>query len=205
MIPNAVNCYSPTEDVLANPEEGQLTLVGGVWKIQELTKGTTLWHELNSLPFLDLNVACEGGWGINSYYSLKPLWYVYQYGFTDKAKTDFSREDAIVHPLFTPFRGEGESMHSTNLFTIADTSYREELRAKFLADAIPATSFAAGANFTGGLKDNYDMQSGTPNGWPKQREKKVSDGVVRQWFHSDLKNISFYFVYKLFEKIVKEE
>ena len=114
------------------------------WHKQEFTKGTTVWHELNSLPFLDLNVACEGGWGINSYYSLNPLWYVYQYGFTEKAKTDLSREDAITHPLFTPFRSESEAMHSTNLFTIADASYRNELRAKFLADAIPATSFAAG-------------------------------------------------------------
>ena len=40
-------------------------------------------------------------------------------------------------------------MHSTSLFTIASASYRNELRAKFLADAIPATSFATGANFTG--------------------------------------------------------
>ena len=38
-IANAINCYSPTEDVLANAEVGQLTLSGGAWKIQELTKG----------------------------------------------------------------------------------------------------------------------------------------------------------------------
>ena len=195
-INNAINCYSPTEDVLANPEEGQLTLVGGAWKIQELTKGTTLWHELNSLPFLDLNVACEGGWGINSYYSLNPLWYVYQYGFTEKAKTDLSREDAITHPLFTPFRSESEAMHSTNLFTIADASYREELRAKFLADAIPATSFAVGANFTGGGLKNHNMQTGTPNGWPRVDS---DDNAI--WQHSDIKNVAFYFTFELFKKI----
>jgi hypothetical protein len=147
-IANAINCYSPTEDVLANAEVGQLTLSGGAWKIQEFTKGTTVWHELNSIPFLDLNVACEGGWGINTYYSLNPLWYVYQYGFTDKVQSDMTREDAIMYPLFTPFRSESEAMHSTNLFTIADAMYREQLRAKFLGDAIPATSFAAGANHT---------------------------------------------------------
>ena len=138
-IANAINCYSPTEDVLANAEAGSLTFSGGVWKIQEFTKGTTVWHELNSLPFLDLNVACEGGWGINTYYSLNPLWYVYQYGFTDKVQSDLTREDAITHPLFTPFRSESDAMHSTNLFTIADATYREQLRSKFLGDAIPAT------------------------------------------------------------------
>ena len=134
-----------------------------------------------------------------------PLWYVYQYGFTDKVGTDLAREEAIIHPLFTPFRSESEAMHSTNLFAIADATYRNELRAKFLADALPATSFAAGANHTGGVKDNYNMSSQIPNGWPPQREKNTSAGVVRQWFHSDIKDIAFFYVYKLFEKIIKEE
>ena len=79
------------------------------------------------------------------------------------------------------------------------------LRAKMLGDAIPAESFAAGANVTGGVKDNHDMQSQTPNGWPKQREKNTSDGIIRQWLHSDLKDISFFYVYQLFNKIVNEE
>jgi hypothetical protein len=204
-IVNAVNCYSPTEDVLANAEVGQLTFSGGAWKIQEMTKGTTVWHEINLLPFLDLDVACEGGWGINTYYSVNPLWYMYQYGFTEKAKNDLTREDAITKPLFTPFRSENAVMHSTNLFTIADNTYREQLRAKFLADAIPATSFAAGANETGGVENNYNMQTDTPNGWPSQREKNTSNGIIRQWLHSDLKNVSFFYVFRLFNKIINEE
>ena len=159
------------------------------WHKQEFTKGTTVWHELNSIPFLDLNVACEGGWGINTYYSLNPLWYVYQYGFTDKVQSDMTREDAITYPLFTPFRSESEAMHSTNLFTIADATYRGQLRAKFLGDAIPATSFAAGANFTGGGLENYDMLSKVLNGWP--REKGI-------WLHSDIKDVSYYYCYNLF-------
>jgi hypothetical protein len=194
-IANAINCYSPTEDVLANAEIGQLTFSGGAWKIQELTKGTTVWHELNSIPLFDLNVACEGGWGINTYYSLKPLWYVYQYGFTDKVKSDMTHEGAIAHPLFTPFRSESEAMHSTNLFTIADASYREQLRAKFLADAIPATSFSAGANFTNGVKDNLDVQNDIPpNGWPRSSMK---------WLHSDIKDVSYFYVHKLFMFILQ--
>ena len=204
-INNAINCYSSTEDVLANAQAGQFTFSGSVWKIQELTKGTTVWHEINMLPFLDLDVACEGGWGINTYYSLNPLWYVYQYGFTGKVQSDLTHEDAITHPLFTPFRSESESMHSTNLFTLADASYRDELRAKFLADAISATSFAAGANHTGGLTDNYNLQSNTPNGWPKQRERNSANGIIRQWLHSDLKDVAFFYVYCLFNKIVNEE
>ncbi len=49
------------------------------------------------------------------------------------------------------------------------------------------------------------MQTGTPNGWPKQRERKTSDGVIRQWLHSDLKDVSFFYVYQLFNKIIKGE
>jgi hypothetical protein len=197
-IANAINCYSPTEDVLANAEAGSLTFSGGVWKIQEFTKGTTVWHELNSLPFLDLNVACEGGWGINTYYSLNPLWYVYQYGFTDKVQSDLTREDAITHPLFTPFRSESDAMHSTNLFTIADATYREQLRSKFLGDAIPATSFATGANFTGGLK-NRNMHDFMAEGWPRRKNNK------NFWLHSDIKNIAYYFLYPLFDNFIEEE
>ena len=166
------------------------------WHKQEFTKGTTVWHELNSLPFLDLNVACEGGWGINTYYSLNPLWYVYQYGFTDKVQSDMTREDAITHPLFTPFRSESEAMHSTNLFIIADATYREQLRSKFLGDAIPATSFAAGANFTGGGLKNHNMHDDIMNGWPR---KNFEEEFI--WEHSDIKNVAFYFTFKLFKKI----
>ena len=86
-------------------------------------------------------------------------------------------------------------MHSTSLFTIADASYRNELRAKFLADAIPATSFAAGANEISGFL-NHNMQTETPNGWPRRDSDQKAI-----WEHSDIKNAAFYFTFKLFEKI----
>jgi hypothetical protein len=121
---------------------------------------------------------------------------VYQYGFTEKAKNDLTREDAITHPLFTPFRSESEAMHSTNLFTIADASYRNELRAKFLADAIPATSFAAGANHLDGVKDNHNMQNDMSNEWPRDKN---------EWLHSDIKDVSYYFCNEIFMYILQGE
>lgn len=74
------------------------------------------------------------------------------------------------------------------------------LRAKMLGDAIPAESFAAGANETGGVENNYNMQIDTPNGWPRK-----NDSEEPQWHHSDIKNASFYYTYKFFEKIMKGE
>ena len=91
-------------------------------------------------------------------------------------------------------------MHSTNLFTIVNASYRNELRAKFLADAIPATSFAAGANETGGMKDNYNLHDYMATGWPK---KDSEENYV--WQHSDIKNVAYFFTYKIFEKIKNGE
>lgn len=75
-----------------------------------------------------------------------------------------------------------------------DASYGYELRAKFLADAIPATSFAAGANYTRGLKSNHNMLDDMLNGWPKREN---------EWLHSDIKNVSFYYVHKLFNYILQ--
>ena len=193
-IQNAVNCYSESENVLGNTSVGQLTFTGGEWKMQELAKGTTTWHALNAVPFLDLNVACEGGWGINTYYALDPTWYIYQYGFTGKVQTDMTEQLAKEHPLFTPFRTEAESMHSTNLFVIADADYRSQLRAKFLADAIPATSFAAGANpiQNDAVSGNINYETCKTTVWPRPE---------RKWWHSDMKNVAYFFTWQLFHRI----
>ena len=61
--------------------------------------------------------------------------------------SNITREDMIEHPLFTPFTSETEKMSSTNLFSVSDVSAGPPLRARFLADAIPAESHAAGANY----------------------------------------------------------
>ena len=200
-IQNAVNCYSETEDVLANPTQHGL---GGAWSKQELFKGTMVWHGLNAVPYLGLDVACEGGWGINAAYAVDPYYYVPAYGFFANAMTNFTREDAIESPLFTPFKIHVAAMHSTNLFEVADAAYRDSLRAKFLGDAIPATSFAAGANAIDGQLDNYNMQNHTPNDWPEELMAEVDDGTkVKVWKHSDIKNVAYYYVYLLFNKLLE--
>ena len=194
-IANVVNCYSETEDVLANPS---LHGLGGAWSKQELFKGTTVWHALNAVPFLGLDVACEGGWGINATYAANSYYYVPAYGFFANAMVNFTREEAIESPLFTPFKTETAAMHSTNLYTIADADYRCSLRAKFLGDAIPATSFAAGANALNGETTNFPLMQNMAheNLWPE------SDGGRLVWKHSALKNVAYFFVRKLFDRMV---
>ena len=149
-------------------------------------------------PLCNLDIACEGGWGINTYYALNPAFYVAGYGFMSNAVAGLTRDDVIEHPLFTPFRAEANDMHSTNLFTIADEAYRKNLRAKFLGDAIPATSFATGRNAIDGLIDNYNMQSAVQdNAWPD--EQVVND--ERKWFHSDIRRVAYFYLHQVFTRI----
>jgi hypothetical protein len=111
---------------------------------------------------------------------------------------DITPKDAIEHPLFTPFRSEAENMHSTNLFMIANETYRTQLRAKFLADAIPATSFAIGANFvsTNAVCGNISYETCKSGNWP------IGENV---WRHSDIKNVAYFFNWKLFYRIRKND
>ena len=193
MIPNAVNCYSPTEDVLGNPKEIKVFGVsigedfGGAWSKQELFKGCALWYGVNTITFSGTEI--EGGWGINASYMANPLAYIPLVGFNASYFADYSREDLITRPLFTSMNDE--RMHSTNVLNFVDV----ELRAKMLGDAIPAESFAAGANEISGFV-NHNMQSKAPNGWPRKDSAQKSI-----WEHSDIKNVAFYFTYNLFEKI----
>lgn len=89
-------------------------------------------------------------------------------------------------------------MHSTNLFYIADVDESAMLRAKLLGDAIPATSFAAGANSvsTNAVTGNISYANCQSGKWPRR---------ARKWEHSDIKNIAFFFCWKLFNRIVNAD
>ena len=175
-VHDAVNCYSPTEDVLGNaPAVG----AGGAWSAQELLKGTGTMY---LLP----RVRREGGWGFNPDHTV-PL---SQNG--ELLKTEYTDEEMVTSPPFLPFAEEW--LHATNAVTAAQVA---AVRDRILADGIPAQTFAAGANPVGVFGDagNYNYQSATPNGWPRK------NGDVAVWEHSDIKNVAYYYVHVLFEKI----
>jgi hypothetical protein len=96
-------------------------------------------------------------------------------------------------------------MHSPRLMTIADKAEKHDLRSKFLACAIPARSFAMGANpinqeiGVGSLSVDLLMN---PDGlWPKKRVEEK----IKLWFHSDYKNLAYLYVYPLFKTIVDDK
>ncbi len=194
-IRNAVNFYSPTEDVLANPTQVKVFGVesedfGGAWSKQELFKGCALWYGVNAVLFSGAEI--EGGWGINARCVANPLAYIPLSGFNAFYFEDYTREDLVTSPLFTSFKDE--RMASTNALAFSDAA----LRAKMLGDAIPAESFAAGRNETRGVSDNINLQDCASENWPRHDDEKDID----VWHHSDIKNVAFPFTFRLFKKIV---
>ena len=98
----------------------------------------------------------------------------------------------MQHPVFKPFNESWlctTNCISTNAISVA-------IRARILADGIPAMSFAAGANPLAktviGNIDYGNCKSRT--GWPRK------DG---SWRHSDIKNIAYIYNEKFFKKIVE--
>jgi len=178
---NAVNCYSPTDEVLMNPA---LDGMGGAWSAQEILKGTGLASVLPS-------VANEGGWGFNRAHTM-PL------SATELRKTEFTDDELKESPPFLPFAEDW--LHTTN--AVSDTQVAT-VRARVLADGIPATSFAAGANAVGGSFADVNCHDLMANkeSWPEDKTM----GAQLLWEHSDVRQLAFPYVYKLFILIVEGE
>ena len=108
-------------------------------------------------------------------------------------KTEYTQEEMMISPPFMLF--DEEWLHTTNVITHAQIA---PVRARILADGIPALTFAAGANPIDGFI-NVNMQGEADNGWPR------TNGDVKIWQHSDIRKVAYYYVYKIFERIVKEK
>ncbi len=184
-LANAVNCHSPTEDVLANVASG----LGSAWSAQELLKGT------GTLAFMP-RVASEAGWWFNQQHTV-PL------SKDDLLKTEFTPDEMKTSPPFSPFADKW--LHTTNAVAAAQVA---DVLPRILADGIPATTFAAGANEIGGVSGNVSFHGLMSNEavWPKGRQEDVEGGGKRNvWQHSDIKNLAYFYVYRLFELIVESD
>ena len=206
-LSRTINYYSPTDNVLLNPDpnekdpdkyevekvflEYHKRLIGttgqktgfGFWSFSEKMKGTWVVDVVNEAMVQILEVAesdkmkCEGGWGENADYEEdKPF---------DPANT-----------RFTPFLDE--RMKRQDMLEIPPAE-AERLRAQHLADAIPAESFAAGANPVATL-DNVNLESfiGDNPNWPVYEGDDVH---TNEWKHSTFREVAFYHTSKLYSSL----
>ena len=193
-LDNAVNCHSESDEILRDIEKGAWwgEDMGSVWTIQEKYKGSVVLPIANVLP--RTSITREGGWGFNPTHIGVDVGRVVD---TEKIKK-LTDVQLLTDPVFTPFVTQEARLYSSEAFAVNDSKEQYLLRAKLLADAIPALSYSAGANETGGMiKDNVDyMKKCEADGWPRKN---------KAWHHSDLKNVAYYFTYKLYEKISNDE
>ena len=194
-IPNAVNCYSRSEDTLGDAELDEW-LIGKrsrkkYWALQEILKGT----EYLPLAPDSWGIGCEGGWGYNPHYATNRFYVTWpnrrMTARFRKRIANLTQDDLIVHPVFRPFFEDG--LLTTNVIPLELVA---PIRARILADGIPATSFAAGANplGNGSVSGNINYATCKSGEWPRK------DG---SWRHSDIKNIAFRFNWKFFKKLVE--
>ena len=98
---------------------------------------------------------------------------------------------------------------AANLFSVSDGSAGPPLRARFLADAIPAESHDAGANYLRmfGEKSNVRMDVSGDNGCMANADKwpEKLNNTTPVWKHSAFKQIGYFFTYKLYDYFVKGE
>ena len=197
------NFYSSGEEVLAvhdlpgYPDLFDIGIVNNTgqysWALQEKLKGRmTVPGILGSM---------YGGWGFNlsdqDYYIEVPL---------DGGGTEKQPKPALSANALDPFQLRTrpffkKQTSDNDLFQEASgSSYAEANRVRLLAEAFPARTLATGrqqvnALFTNG--DNFDMQLNFENGWPVER------GNDHSWLHSDIREVSYLYVYRIFDAMNK--
>ena len=189
-ILNAVNYYSSSEDVLQNnppnPPDPE-SLVGlwkagqHVWCFQEMIKG-------GPIPNILWGVDSHGGWGFNFFYQKggQPPDPNYVNGLSDETL----RGDSVFK-LFYDL-----NLHYSALGSALATNLA--VRAKLLAEAIPAVSRATGRNQVdnrfGTSANNKDLVEFKTAGmtWPRNDDR---------WRHSDFKEVAYSLNFGLYDDI----
>lgn len=187
-IPYAFNFYSSGEEVLQNsPADPSMDIAGKTlsWAFQELIKGR------RQALFLPDEVA-HGGWGFNELW-LPP-------DAPDAGIVNHLPDDTLrIGPVFKPFYDV--RLHSYDPIG-SQLAGDYTIRARLLAEAIPALSFAVGCNpVTLTFSENRDMMMRCKNGaeWPLSRIADPDKGI--RWLHGDYRDVAYYFVFPLYDDI----
>jgi pimeloyl-ACP methyl ester carboxylesterase len=187
----AYNFYSSGEDVLKThpyaTHPGLWCYFGGeyAWCLQEKLKGMNWISSIGG--------STHGGWGLNDYY-----WDV-----TQKLHVAPTNQQMILsRPFFRPGGAELATLYvptDTNQTDVGSALATTKLPL-LLAGFIPSRTLPTGANrlATWPTTRNYNMQhtaldDGFQNAWPPERDNS-------DWHHSDLREVAYLYIYKLFDK-----
>ena len=199
-VTNAVNYYSEDEEVLANGD-GTEASVGRTlaWYYQETHKGIK-----QSIPLFGEMGRNEAGWSFNTDHDHVSSYYLgdtlveYRSRLTNEEACTLSNSVLRVNPFFGHFADNSVYSPAEGI----DVNTNAILRARFLADAIPAESFAVGRNAIAswGNMGNVEMPSrfldGINMNFLQQSDQK--------WVHSFFLRAPYCITRKLF-KVLKSQ
>ena len=184
----AVNFYSTGDEVLELVPDNDVNILTGVtnslghhaWQKQELFKGHGLFVGLGATDWSGWNID-ENLFGVNKISVAEAL-----------QMTDADFRTNTVFYCYPP------SMNSSNIPLL--------IRGAHLALGIPALTAATGITDLSSFLDqennfNLDLTNpgiDHPNGW----SSKLS--YPNRWLHSDIKDVSYYFNYKFYEKVIEK-
>lgn len=195
------NFFSTGEEVLeANPYGTPLStslwnatspLGRGTWALQEKLKG--------SYPGIDIVGSSLGGWGFNC----ADIGYCIG-GELPIAPTEANKLDESILKI-KPFFKKGPDSDLYEPGNVG-SSYATNNMNRLLADAMPSLTLPAGANkllIENKMQEenNFNMQVVFKNenqDWPAGR------GLDSNWRHSDIRNVSYPYIYNLFDRFVTQ-
>ena len=133
-----------------------------------------------------------------------------QFGF-------FRKFDDFADDIYAPIN-EGNELRTDSPSPSKDSMEklmeRNETTWQLLASGIPVRSFAAGANKLDTLERfgesgrNFDMQdmrdvdATEKPFWPEEREFLLDGGFGFDWFHTDIRDVAYPYVYEVFDEFV---
>src|SRR5262249_9168704 len=115
-----------------------------------------------------------------------------------------SGDELAVNPFCLPFS-------EPRLYLLTDDGAARDpaIRARLLAEDVPARTYAAGANEVirenrksvplGNINMNSEFQR---RGWPKSRVDSIRE---TRWLHSDLRDVAYLFTAMVFDRFVEIE
>jgi hypothetical protein len=189
VVSKAYNFYSSGEEVLEQ-HTGMPYELSSPWN-----KGQSAWCLQEKLKgrfeFFSWGGSTYGGWDFNrSHY-----WWPSKY--KGEAHTNIPDEELLSQPFFDD-GGFGEPLYHNS-----GSSYAFEYQPKLLAQMIPALSLPVGANFVQAIglngNGNFNMDTGFKNGWGRYHTR-----YQERWLHSDIRDMSYLYVYKVFDKFAEE-
>lgn len=196
VVSNAYNFYSSGEEVLER-HLGMPTRLGAVWNKEQYAWCTQekLKGRMDILPWIG---STYGGWGFNALRYPYPLRLLYE----GSGSTSLTDADIQTQPLFD--RGW---FGIWPLYYNSGSSFAQGNHATLLAQMIPALSLPVGANAVQAIElngnGNFDMDNvgddGFKNGWGRNHPD-----YGQRWLHSDIRDMSYLYVYKVFDKFTGE-